>query len=165
MLMMFLTACHHVNKPPVLSLKVLEGWVDGTAVYYVTTDVSDKKVASLMHANYAPRLKDAIPRYPKSPTDKTVLERVYAFPGGEQQKNVFASAPKPVGSGSGDPNYSPLWLMFEVKWLKEDKVSELTSEGDIFRAEAKGWVTISRTSVVVNCPVVGLESGPFLPVP
>jgi hypothetical protein len=37
---------------------------------------------------------DAVPEYPKPPTTRTVLERVYKFPQNEQDA-VFASAPTP----------------------------------------------------------------------
>lgn len=36
-------------------------------VFYVTTDVYDAEVAAKHHANFAPRLADALPRDPLTP--------------------------------------------------------------------------------------------------
>jgi len=160
-----LTGCSHVFVSEQVVLPLLKGWHDGRAVYYVTTDASDKDIAQQMGANYAPRLSDAVPNYPKPPRVKTILERVYAFPNGEQGNTVFASAPTPLGYRSEDTSYSPIWLMYIVEWIAKDQVIELRSEQDIFKAEAKGWLAITRTDVVINCPVVSIDGLSFLPVP
>ncbi|WP_394182792.1 hypothetical protein [Marinomonas posidonica] len=138
-------------------LPIFQAWHDGEQVAYITTDVSDRKMAKEMQANYAPRLRDAIPRYPKPPQVKTVLERVYGFPNKEQQ-NIFASAPVPLGYLSRDRHYSPLWLMYWVVWNNPKDVYELTSEEAVFEAEESGLIRIERSDIVVNCPVL-----PFLP--
>ncbi len=165
LLALLLSGCVHHPVSDQVSLPLLKGWHDGQAMYYVTTDVSDKELAQKMGVNYAPRLADAVPTYPKPPRVKTILERVYAFPNGEQQNTVFASVPTPIGYKSDDINYSPIWLMYIVEWLQKDHVIELRSEGDIFEAEAKGWLKITRTDVVINCPVVSVDGLTFLPVP
>ncbi|WP_231886169.1 DUF7482 domain-containing protein [Marinomonas atlantica] len=150
---MMLTACS--NQPTGLqySLPLQQAWFEGETVFYVTTDVSDQAMAEKMGANYAPRLRDAIPNYPKPPRQKTVIERVYGFPNGEQ-RNVFPSAPTPTGFQSTDTAYSPIWLMYAVKWVDPKNAYELTSEDAVLDADAKGLVNIERTNIVVNCPVV-----------
>jgi hypothetical protein len=145
-----------------VSLPLLTGWYNNQVVYYVTTDVSDQTMAHKMGANYSPRLQSAIPVYPKQPQVTTILERVYAFPNGEQEKNVFASIPQPLGATSTDENYSPIWLMYVVEWKNKHEVEELRSEGAIFKAEARGWITITRTDIVVNCPVVSIDGKVYL---
>lgn len=149
---LWLTGCAS-STPSTVSLPLRQAWFNDQVVYYVTTDVSDQAMAKAMGVNYAPRLRDAIPNYPKPPRQKTVIERVYGFPNGEQP-NIFPSAPTPVGYQSSDVAYSPIWLMYEVKWVNPDKATELTSENALLDAEAKGWVNIERTNIVVNCPVV-----------
>ena len=150
-----LTACSSIqpSAKTTHTLPLLTAWYNGETVYYVTTDVSDQAMAKDMGANYAPRLRDAIPNYPKPPRQKTVLERVYGFPQGVQ-RNVFPSAPQPIGHESQSSLYSPVWLMYLVKWVNPVEAYELTSESAIFSAEAKGLVTIERTNIVVNCPIV-----------
>lgn len=159
------SGCTQIPKLSQVTIPLLTGWYEGKPVYYVTTDVSDKKVARQLGANYAPRLSNAIPNYPKPPQIKTILERVYAFPQGEQKKSVFASIPNPLGHESEDLHYSPVWLMYIVEWQTKDKISELRSEGDIFNAEVKGLVKITRTNVVINCPIVSIDGHAFLPRP
>ncbi|MFW1678043.1 DUF7482 domain-containing protein [Pontibacter sp. JAM-7] len=153
------------GEKPTIALPLLEGWFEAQKVYYITTDVSDPVMARQMQANYAPRLRDAVPDYPKPPTQKTVLERVYTFPTGQQASSVFASVPSPLGHGSQDKHYSPLWLIYTVEWRVKDQEIELRSEAEIFKAEAQGWVQIERTPVVVNCPVVSIDGTQFLPTP
>ena len=147
------------SQQATISLPLLHGWHDGKDVLYITTDVSDQTVAKVKNANYAPRLRDAVPNYPKPPQVKTVLERVYAFPNGEQSKSVFASVPEPLGYLSADRHYSPLWLMYVVVWKDPNKAQELTSEEAIFVAEDQGMVTIERTDIVLNCPVIPFVLG------
>lgn len=149
-----LSACSSLDKNPEYSLPMLSAWYNGQMVNYVTTDVSDANMAREMGANYAPRLRDAIPEYPKPPRQKTVLERVYGFPEGEQPNNVFGSAPSPVGYNSTDEQYSPVWHMYWVKWVDPNQAKVLTSEEAILDAEELGLVTIERTDIVVNCPIV-----------
>ncbi|ETI60754.1 DUF7482 domain-containing protein [Marinomonas profundimaris] len=162
---LFLVSCsnHSVQKDSTqvesIRLPLLHGWHDGKDVLYITTDVSDQTVAKAKNANYAPRLRDAVPNYPKPPQVKTVLERVYAFPNGEQSKSVFASVPEPLGYLSADRHYSPLWLMYVVVWKDPNKAQELTSEEAIFVAEDQGMVTIERTDIVLNCPVIPFVLG------
>ncbi|WP_417551560.1 hypothetical protein [Marinomonas fungiae] len=147
-----LTGCAS-TAPSSISLPLHQAWFNDQVIYYVTTDVSDQEMARSMGVNYAPRLRDAIPNYPKPPRQKTVIERVYAFPNAEQ-RNIFPSAPTPVGSESTDVAYSPIWLMYAVKWVEPEHAIELTSEDALLDAEAKGWVNIERTNIVVNCPIV-----------
>lgn len=163
LLTLVLTGCSTLNGPTV-TLPLLEGWYEGQSVFYITTEVSDVGMAREMQANYAPRLIHAVPEYPKPPQLKTILERVYGFPGKEQAKNVFASIPEPLGPDSRDGNYSPVWLMFEVIWQDGRIVRELRSEEEILAAEEAGDVELRRTSVVVNCPIVSIDGKNFLPV-
>lgn len=44
-----------------MSLPVLPGWYNGEQVYYLTTDISDAQMATVMQANYVPRLANALP--------------------------------------------------------------------------------------------------------
>lgn len=149
---LYLAGCAS-TAPTTISLPLQQAWFNNQVVYYVTTDVSDQAMAQAMGANFAPRLRDAIPQYPKPPRQKTVIERVYAFANNEQ-RNIFPSAPTPAGYASTDKAYSPIWLMYMVKWVNPEDVTELTSEDALLDAEAKGLVTIERTGIVVNCPIV-----------
>jgi hypothetical protein len=112
--------------------------------------------------NLASRMTDAIPEYPKPPERKDVLERVYKFPNGEQDA-VFASIPNPVGPMSKDPQYSPLWILYAVRIVRASSSAPLVSEEAILQAQDAGDVTVTRTAIVINCPIVGTEHGGVLP--
>ena len=150
---LFLGGCQSTVRLPLQT-----GWFEDRKVYYITTEASHLDVAREMNVNYAPRLAQEVPVYPKRPGQPTVLERVYGFPGSEQANPVFASIPEPVGPNSEDTNYSPLWLMYEVRWQLDAVPVLLTSEESILAAEEAGWVQVLRTNVVVNCPVLGTEN-------
>lgn len=133
-----------------VAVSVKHAWVDGRRVEYISTDVSDAAVALAQGINHVPRLADALH---KSPGSRSLLERVYTFPGGEQW-SVFQSAPFPAGPRSSDRSYSPLWRMVTVKWKPGSLVRELRSEEDILKAEDSGLVEVTVMDIVINCPVL-----------
>ena len=158
-----LSACSSLSVPaPRVTLPAVAGWYDGMRVYYVTTEITDPTMARNAGVTFAPRLTDAVPDYPKPPELRTVLERVYKFPGNEQDA-VFASAPTPPGPESSDAAYSPLWLAYMVRWNDRSRIRALTSEQDIQAAADANEVSIERTSIVINCPIVWTASGGALP--
>ena len=54
----------------------------------------------------------------------------------------------------GQTAYPPLWNIWEVTWKAGGHKRVLTSFAAIEKAKAAGDVTVSKTSLVVNCPVV-----------
>ena len=155
-----ISACSAPSRT--ITLPLLSAWYDGRKVYYVTTDVSEPKVAQIMGANLAPRLSDGLPDYPKPPGQKTLIERVYNFTNSPQDK-VFSSAPAPIGPASTDKHYSPVWLAVNVTWTSSATPKILTSEEEILQQEEEHTLTLERTEVLLNCPIVGSETGGFLP--
>ena len=79
------------------------------------------------------------------------------------QGNVIPSAPIPAGPGNTDPNYSPLWQVSLVTWNSGTSPYVLKSEEDVKTAEANGLVTIVKTNIVVNRPVIYTPFGGLLP--
>jgi len=104
-------------------LPLSRAWVDGRTVEYVTTDISDASMATMMGANHVPRLADAVRALP----GQSLLERVYKFPKAEQI-SIFQSAPNPLGPENRDKSYSPLWRVVMVHWASPALVRELQSE-------------------------------------
>ena len=141
-----------------VTLPLQRAWHDDRQVYYISTDVSDAGMATMMGSNYSPRLADAVPPVQRSPLEKSALERVYKFPG-DTQEAVFASVPDPIGPTSADASYSPLWQVFWVKWKAATPAKLLRSEEAILAAEEQGAVEIVRTGIVINCPIVGSAAG------
>lgn len=130
-------------------LPLQQAWVDGKKVQYITTDISDAKMALAVGVNYVPRLSNAVLHTGRH----SLLERVYKFPKGEQI-TIFQSAPTPVGGENADRDYSPLWRLVMVYWLKPERVRELKSEAEVLAAEDAGELSLEATHIVANCPVV-----------
>ena len=54
----------------------------------------------------------------------------------------------------GQTAYPPLWAIIKVTWKAGAKRHLLTSSAAIKKAAASGQVTLKKTSLVVNCPIV-----------
>ncbi|MBV8379964.1 MAG: hypothetical protein JO369_04260 [Paucibacter sp.] len=130
-------------------LPLNRAWVDGHVVEYVTTDISDLAMAKALGVNSVPRLADAV----AAPPGRSLLERVYKFPNNEQI-SVFQSAPAPAGPENRDRNYSPLWRLVLVRWIRPEAVRELKSEEELLAAEERKDLVFELTGIVVNCPIV-----------
>ena len=141
---------------------MLQGWFDGGAVFYITTDVSDANVAKDKQANYAPRLADALPTQPRQPGRRSAVDKVYAVTN-FTQGSVFASAPLPIGALNQDTAYTPLWQMVTVTWVAGRTPQTLKSQEHVLDAAEKGLVQLVETTVVLNCPILQRVVGGPLP--
>ena len=163
----FIAACcalspvHAQTTGDVVELPLVSGWYDGKVVRYVTTDVSDKKAAAEMGANYVPRLANAISQQ-RQPGQPGAVERIYSFVN-FKQGGVLPSLPSPIGAANANLNYSPLWQVHKVSWIAGKQPRILKSEEEILAAEEAGQVSIEKTNLVVNCPVVFSEADGPLP--
>ncbi|ASU39090.1 hypothetical protein hmeg3_12875 [Herbaspirillum sp. meg3] len=145
----------------IVELPLISGWYDGKVVRYVTTDVSDKKAAAEMGANYVPRLANAINQQ-RQPGQPGAVERIYSFVN-FKQGGVLPSLPSPTGANNENVNYSPLWQVHKVSWLPGKQPRVLKSEEEVLAAEEAGQVSIEKTNLIVNCPVVFSAEGGTLP--
>jgi hypothetical protein len=68
--------------------------------------------------------------------------------GASGQHNIVDTVP-------GRANYSPLWQVQKVTWADGVTPRVLRSAAEVRSARASGELTIERTSMVVNCPVLG----------
>ena len=78
------------------------------------------------------------------------------------QGNVLASAPNPTGPGNTDTDYSPLWQVNLVSWVK-GRPTVLTSQAAITAAQ-NGFVSVQKTPIIVECSVVFTPRGGLLPL-
>jgi hypothetical protein len=70
-------------------------------------------------------------------------------PVGPQQHNVTEE-----NVAAGQTKYPPLWGIMKVTFKQGVKPRLITSYAEIEKAQAAGDVTVTRTRLVVNCPVV-----------
>jgi hypothetical protein len=114
------------------------GYYDGHKDTYLSTDVSSKTEAAMMHVNYSARI-GSVKGLPE-----IYLVQGRAAPG---QLAVFGSEP-------GEKDYSPLWSETILTWKAGATPVVLTSDTQINKVEAMGTLTERDAHVVLNCPIV-----------
>jgi hypothetical protein len=142
------------NIPKVLPL--VRGFTDGNEVFYITTEVSDEKLANYLsnltnsRVVYTPALKYA-------PAQS--LANIYEFTNGIKGSGPEGFQPNVADSQPGNNKYSPLWKVNLVTWNNSTTPRELTSEDDIVNAFKNKELTIKLTDIIVNCPFVQWKDG------
>lgn len=141
--------------PAARNFPIITGWYDGEPVDYILAEISDPDVAELMTMKTGfpvpvlTSLKD---------TPDSLLANLYLFMNGVAGPNPFDFQPNVIDSIPGDPGYSPLWLHTFVKWNDGATARELKSEKEILDAEDAGELTLEKTELVINCPVIPPEA-------
>jgi hypothetical protein len=136
-----------VKKTPPL----IGGYYNGHRVTYLLTDVSTKKDAKALskathfRVTYSAKLK----RVPDS-----ALAKLFLFTNGVKGPNPFGFQPNVIDSVPGQPRYSPLWRVYAVTWKEGSSARELKSEAQILEARAAGELTVKKTALIKNSPVV-----------
>ncbi len=121
----------------------------------MSTDASDPGVAAANpKLNYVPRLASA--------ANTDAVDDIYHVTN-YAQSNILPSSPKPAGPDNKDPSYTPLWQLSLVTWKTGVHPQTLRSEQEVKNLAARGVVTIVKTNVVINCPVIYTPSGGRLP--
>ncbi len=122
-------------------------WYKGEVLFYIRTDTSDQATAQQQGLNYVPQLANVLTSSPPGYDD------IYTFTN-STQFNVVPSAPDPVGPKNTDQNYQPLWQVSTVTWNAGSTQRTLKSEDDILTAVKNGEVTVTKTNIVINCPII-----------
>ena len=140
---------------PVL-LPLINGYVKGHEVYYITTEASEKAVADHLtnltgsRVVYAPALKNL-------PADS--LANIYEFKNGIKGTGPEGFQPNVADSQPGDPGYSPVWRINLVEWKQGITPRELKPESEIIASQDNGELTIKPANVIVNYPFVKWNGG------
>jgi hypothetical protein len=139
----------NANLPLVIPL--VKGLYDGKDVFYITTEASDSTMASALakFTNFPVTFAPALAKTPASSQ-----ANIYAFKNGITGGGVLGFQPNVVDSIPGEPSYSPLWKVNLVEWKDATTATVLGSEKDIMDAFNAGKVTITPTTIVVNCPII-----------
>ncbi|CAN5214844.1 hypothetical protein BH18THE2_BH18THE2_07690 [soil metagenome] len=139
-----------------IDIPLTKGYVNGSEVFYITTDVSDNKTAAHLtnltgfEVNYAPVLA-------RSPNAS--IANIFEFKNGINGTGPQGFQPNVADSQPGDGNYSPLWRINLVEWKQGITPRELKSHSDIVSAQRSGELTITPTNIIVNCPFIQWEGG------
>jgi hypothetical protein len=114
------------------------GYYDGHKDTYLSTDVSSKAQAKMMHVNFSAQIGKV-----------KGLPEIYLVEGrgAVGQLAVFGSEP-------GEPSYSPLWDETLLHWKTGTTPVLITSDTQIDKIEKTGKLSESDPHVVLNCPIV-----------
>ena len=136
-----------------VSMPLSQGFVDGKIAYFIATDASSKEIVpsvsstSNFKVNYAPSLAD---------TPQSSRQQAYVFINGvkgeESQMTVASALP-------GDAGYSPLFELNFVKWDANaaNNIRVLKSVDEIMVAEKNGELTITKSNIVINNPIISMR--------
>jgi hypothetical protein len=128
---------------------IVTGWVDGKSVDYTLQEISDPMVTKLM----TDKTQFPLATVP-SLGEVSQVANLYLFMNGIAGPNPFGFQRNVIDSVPGSPAYSPLWLHTFVNWNDPSKARELKSQGEILAASQAGEVTLERSKLVINCPVI-----------
>jgi hypothetical protein len=115
-----------------------QGYYDGHKDTYLSTDISSRAEAKMMHINYSA----SIGRVKGLP--EIYLVQGHAASG---QLAVFGSQP-------GEADYSPLWTETILRWKSGSKPVLITSDNQINKLEKTSGLSERPGNVVLNCPIV-----------
>jgi hypothetical protein len=126
-----------------VTLALHRGVFDGRDIYYIRTDTSDQAFADTQRLVWAPKLGGLM--------SGSLSGSLYLVDGGtREQAAVMSSEP-------GRRDYTPAWGIIRVRWRRAPET--LASVADVEAAERAGKVSIERTDIVVNAPIVKWSSG------
>jgi len=147
----------NVDVPIIMPM--IDGYYNGNKVYFLHTEVSDSEMADMMskminfQTLHVPELKNI-------PEDQ--MARVYVFTNGVHGSEPYGGGPfmfqiDVFDSIPGKAEYSQFRIPYLVTWNNDTKPRILNSESVILKAESDGKVTIEKSNLVVNVPMITWE--------
>ena len=150
--------------PTMISLPLSKGYVNGKIAYFIATDASDNQTAREIsnnlkfNVNFAPTLA-LIP--------ESSSQQGYEFLNGVRGQGAFGYQLPVASKLPIDKDYSPIVQLNFVKWNSDitgygstfnnhtsSTARELKSVGEIMSAQTNKELTIARTNILVNSPII-----------
>ena len=150
--------------PTMISLPLSKGYVNGKIAYFIATDASDNQTAREIsnnlkfNVNFAPTLA-LIP--------ESSSQQGYEFLNGVRGQGAFGYQLPVASKLPIDKDYSPIVQLNFVKWNSDitgygstfnnhtsNTARELKSVGEIMSAQTNKELTIARTNILVNSPII-----------
>lgn len=121
-----------------IAQKAFKGYYDGHFVTYLSTDISSKAGARMMHINYSASIGKV-----------KGLPEIYLVQGraATGQLAVFGSEP-------GEADYSPLWTETILTWKAGSTPVLIKSDNDVNKLEKTSGLTERPGHLVLDCPIV-----------
>jgi hypothetical protein len=144
------------NSDSPITMPMIDGYYNGNKVFFIHTEVSDKKMADMMTMMinfptlHVPQLRNV------SDTD---IGKIYVFTNGVPGSGPYGGGPfmfqiDVFDSIPGQTNYSNFRTPHLVRWNDNATARILTSEEEILQAQANGELTIKKTENIVNAPII-----------
>jgi len=139
-----------------ITIPLIDGYYNGEKVYFIHTEVSDKDTADMMTMMvnfptlYVPELTNIL-------TDD--LTKVYIFTNGISGSGPYGGGPfffqiDIFDAVPGQNGYSQLRNPHLVTWSENSSPRLLTSIEELLEAEANGELSIEKSDLVVNAPMI-----------
>jgi len=139
-----------------ITMPLIDGYYNGEKVYFIHTEVSDKDISEMlsMMVNF-PTLY--VPELTNISTDD--LSKVYIFTNGIPGTGPYGGGPfffqiDIFDAVPGQDRYSQLRNPHLVTWSENSSPRLLTSVEDLLHAEANGELSIEKSDLVVNAPMI-----------
>jgi len=147
------------TRAPV-TIPMIDGYYNGEKVFFLHTEVSDNKMASMMSMmiNF-PTLY--VPELNNIPQDD--IGKIYVFTNGIPGTDPYGGGPfffqiDIFDSIPGQEGYNQFRTPHLVTWSENSSPRLLTSVDELLEAEVNGEVSIKKSDLVVNVPMVVWKS-------
>jgi hypothetical protein len=143
--------------PVSVSLPLSRGYVNGKIAYFIATDASDNSTALEISRNlkYKVNFSPSLALIPESSR-----QQGYEFLNGVRGQGAFGYQLPVASKLPIDKDYSPIVQLNFVKWNRDitghtsNTARELKSVSEIMSAQTNKELTIARTNILVNSPVI-----------
>ncbi len=148
----------NTNAP--LIMPMIDGYYNGEKVFFVHTEVSDKNMADMMSMmiNFPTLHVSDLANMPQSE-----MSKVYVFTNGIAGSGPYGGGPfffqiDIFDAIPGQEGYSQFGIPHLVTWGENSTPRLLISVEELLEAEVNGEVTIEKTDLVVNAPMMAWKS-------
>ena len=139
-----------------IDIPLVKGYENGNEIFFIATDVSDKKTAESatnltgFKVNFAPLLAQ---------TPESSRGQAYVFKNGVKGDGPFGFQIPVINGKPGDEGYSPLLQINMVEWKQGATAEDLKSVQEIKDAETNGTISINKTNIIANHPAIKWQGG------
>lgn len=138
-------------------LPAVMGYAEGEEVFFVHPETSVAEVAKMLTEMMGGSPVLVVPALAEVPD--TALAIVYVFTNGVEGDGPIGYQPDVFDNPPGMRGYSPLRTVHHVTWNQPTGARLLTSAREIVAAEGAGELTVERSDVVVNMPMLSWPGG------
>jgi hypothetical protein len=139
-----------------IDIPMMKGYQNGNEIFFIATDASDNQTAAAI-TNQTGFKVNVSPVLTKTP--ESDLNQAYGFTNGIPGTGPFGFQLSVVQTEPGEQGYSPLWKLNLVEWNQNASPRELKSVQEIMAAQQNGTLTVKKTDVIVNHPVIKWDGG------